>query len=107
MEAPMMDFLRPQRKLTWRDSPWWRAAVLALGSGVLMIAVAYPLIAWLTSQLSQLSELKVERLGMVAELGRGSLFLLPYLWTYYFALEWINRPSRKDLPPQLLERHPR
>jgi hypothetical protein len=103
----MMDFLRPQRKLTWRDSPWGRATVPARGAGVLMIAVAYPLIAWLTSQLSQLSELKVERLGMVEELARGSLFLLPYLWTYYFALEWINRPSRKDLPPLMLERHSR
>ena len=102
-----MDFLRPQRKLTWRDSPWWRATVLALGSGVLMIVVAYPLIAWLTSQLSQLSELKVGGLSMTAELARGSLFLLPYLWTYYFALEVINRPSRKDLPPQLLEHRPR
>jgi hypothetical protein len=69
--------------------------------------VAYPLIAWLTSQLSQLSELKVERLSMVEELARGSLFLLPYLWTYYFALELINRPSRKDLPRQLLEHRPR
>ena len=103
----MMDFLRPQRKLTWRDSPWWRATVLALGSSVLMIAVAYPLIAGLTSQLSQLSELKVERLAMVKELAQGSLFLLPYLWTYYFALEWINRPSRKDLPPLILEHRPR
>jgi hypothetical protein len=102
-----MDFLRPQRRLTWRDSAWWRATVLALGSGVLMIAVAYPLIAWLTSQLSQLSELKVGGLAMVAELGRGSLFLLPYLWTYYFALEVINRPSRKDLPPVLLEHRQR
>ena len=50
-----------------------------------MIAVAYPLIAWLTSQLSQLSELKVERLGGRRARARQPL-PLPYLWTYYFAL---------------------
>src|SRR5947209_2558338 len=100
-----MDFLLPQRKRTWRDSAWWRATVLALGSGLLMVAIPYPLIAWLTSQLSRLSELKVSGLGMAAELARGSLFMLPYLWTYFFALEMIARQGRKDLPPQLLEHH--
>ena len=84
-----MDVLRPQRKRTWRDSAWWRATVLALGSGMLMVAIAYPLIAGLVSQLSQLSELKVSGLGMTAELARCSLFMLPYLWTYFFALELI------------------
>ncbi len=100
-----MDFLLPQKKLTWRDSAWWRATVQALGSGVLMVAVAYPLVAWMTSQLGHLSELKAGRPDVVAELARGSLFLLPYLWAYFFALEKITRQSRKNLPPQLLERH--
>jgi hypothetical protein len=100
-----VDFLLPQTKLTWRDSAWWRATVQALSSGILMVAVAYPIIAWLTSQLSRLSELKVGRLGMAAELARGSLFMLPYLWAYFFALEKIARQSRRNRPPQLLERH--
>lgn len=100
-----MDYLLPQTKLTWRDSAWWRATVQALGSGVVMIAVAYPLLAWLTSQLSRLSQLRVERLGIAQELARGSLCLLPYLWVYFFALEKITRQSRTKLPPQLLERH--
>ena len=102
-----MDVLRPQRKRTWRDSAWWRATVQALGSGVLMVAIAYPLVAGLVSQLSKLSELKVSGLAVTAELARGSLFLLPYLWTYFFALEIITRQGRKNLPPQLLEQHQR
>jgi hypothetical protein len=88
--------------------PWTsfcRATVQALGSGILMVVVAYPLIAWLTSQLTRLSDLKVGRLGMMEELARGSLFMLPYLWTYFFALEKIARQGRKNLPPQLLEPH--
>jgi hypothetical protein len=100
-----VDFLLPQRKLTWRDSAWWRATVQALGSGILMIVVAYPFVAYLTSQLSRLSDLKVERLAMTEELARGGLCLLPYLWAYFFALEKITRQNRKNLPPQVLERH--
>jgi hypothetical protein len=101
----MMDFLRPRRKVTWRDSAWWQATVLALGSGVLMIALAFPLIIFLVTQISQLSQLSVGRLGVVEEMAWGSLFMLPYLWTYFFALEKIARQRQKDLPPQLLERH--
>lgn len=99
-----MDFLLPQPKLTWRDSASWRATVQALWSGMVMIAVAYPLVAWMTSQIGHLSDLNPGRPDVVVELARGSLFMLPYLWAYFFALEKISRQDRKRLPPQLLER---
>jgi hypothetical protein len=70
-----------------------------------MMAVAYPLVAWMTSRLSRLSELKVDGLGMAAEMARGSVFMLPYLWAYFFALEKITRRDSRHLPPQLLQRN--
>ena len=100
-----MDFLRPQPKPTWRDAPWWRATILALLSAVAIAILALPMVAWLAAQVAHFSRLCIERFGVLSELAKGTLAMLPYLWTYFFVLERIEHQRRKDLPPQLLERH--
>jgi hypothetical protein len=86
-----MDIPRQRPKPTWRDTPWWQATRQSLISGILMIAIAAPIIAWLGSSLMHLANMTFSPSLFLSELGKGSLAMMPYLWCYYFALEWISR----------------
>ncbi len=86
-----MDIPRQRPQPTWRDTPWWQATRQAAISGVLMVAIAAPLIAWLGSSLLRLSNMTFSTTLFLSEIGKGSLAMLPYLWCYYFALQWIAR----------------
>jgi len=90
-----MDFPLPRRKSTWRDSTWWQATEQSLVSGVLMMVLAFPLIAYLAAQLMRLSHLELNLLGLVRDLAEGGLRMMPYLWLYFFALERIARQKAR------------
>ena len=95
-----MDIPRPRPTPTWLDTPWWRATWQSVASGILMTAIATPLVAWFGSQLMRLSHQSFDRRLMLSELAKGSLAMLPYLWAYFFALERIARQRNKDYPPR-------
>jgi len=86
-----MDIPLPRRELTWRDSPWWRATEQSLVSGVLIMVLALPLLAFFTKQLTLLSQVQFNLSGILQDLAEGGLLMLPYLWFYFFALERIAR----------------
>ena len=96
-----MDIPRPRRKLTWRDTAWWQATRQSLISGVIMVAVAAPLIAWFGSSLMHLANMPFSATLFLSELGKGSLAMMPYLWAYFYALESIARNRNKDYPIHL------
>jgi len=99
-----MDIPRPRRKPTWRDTPWWQATRQSCISAVMMVLIAAPIILWLGSSLLRLANMAFSPSLFFSELGKGSLAMLPYLWCYYFALEWIARNRNKDYPAKIYER---
>jgi hypothetical protein len=86
-----MDIPLPRRESTWRDSPWWRATEQSLVSGVLIMILALPLLAFFAKQLTLLSLVQFDLAGILQDLAEGGLLMLPYLWFYFFALERIAR----------------
>ena len=99
-----MDFPLPRRKPTWRDSPWWLATEQAMISGAIMMLVASPIVAYMTPKIMRLANLEVNALAIASDLAKGGLLMMPYLWTYYFALERIARQRRDAYPSSLHHR---
>jgi hypothetical protein len=95
-----MDILRPRRKPTWRDSPWWHATHQSLICGSLMFLLALPFVAYLASQLMALTHQPFDIRQMLIELAKGGLMMMPYLWAYFFALERISKQPTRDYPVQ-------
>ena len=98
-----MDIPRPRRAPTWRDSPWWNATWQSAISFLMMTTIAAPLVAWFGARLLALTNQPFELHTMLAELGKGSLAMLPYLWAYYFALERIAHRRKRDYSPTLYQ----
>jgi hypothetical protein len=101
-----MDIPRPRPKLTWRDSPWWQATIQAGVSGLLMLAVAAPILLYLAAQTLPMIHQAVDLHSLLDELFKGTVLMLPYLWAYFFALERISRRNDRfsssidhQLPP--------
>jgi hypothetical protein len=63
-----------------------------------MTVLAWPLIAYLASQLMAVSHQQFEQRQMLIELARGGLMMMPYLWAYYFALERITKQRKENYP---------
>jgi hypothetical protein len=103
-----MDFPRPQRKLSWRDSAWYRATIEAFISELVMIVLAGPVVLWLAFRLTQLAHMDLQVSAILTELLQGCLLMLPYLWFYFFALERIARQRRNTSFSELSgdSRHP-
>ena len=98
-----MDFPLPRRKPTWRDSPWWQATEQSMISGAIMMLVASPIVAYMTPKVMRLANLEVDALAIAGDLAKGGLLMMPYLWTYYFALERIARQRRDAYPSSFRE----
>jgi hypothetical protein len=99
-----MDFPLPRRKPTWRDSPWWLATEQSMISGAIMMLLASPIMAYMTPKIMRLANLEVDALAIASDFAKGGLLMMPYLWTYYFALERIARQRRDDYSPSIHER---
>ena len=99
-----MDFPLPRRKPTWRDSPWWLATEQSVISGAIMMLVASPIVAYMMPRIMRLANLQVDAYAIASDLAKGGLLMMPYLWTYYFALERIARQRRDAYPSSLNER---
>jgi hypothetical protein len=98
-----MDFPLPKRKPTWRDSTWWQATEQSVISGVLMTAVAFPLVIYLIPRIMGIAHLDMDLHGIAREVAEGGLLMLPYLWLYFFALERIARHKHEDFSSSVHE----
>jgi hypothetical protein len=73
-------------------------------SGAIMMLVASPIVAYMTPKIMRLANLQVDAVAIVSDLAKGGLLMMPYLWTYYFALERIARQRRDAYPSSVRER---
>lgn len=68
------------------------------------MALALPLVAYLSTEILRLARLSLKMLEMVREVAEGGLLMMPYLWLYFFALERLARRRRYELLPRANDR---